>query len=206
MPGFRSRRCSPQSDDVLRLGRDQRPRADEAHLAAEHVPELRQLVDRRPAQDPPDAGHARVVRDLEHPRVAGRVLVQVGHGLLQPLGVAHHRAELEDRELAARLTNPGLPEEDRAGAVELDREAARTKSGLSRTSPSVETTRSIERFRSRADRPRARGGRQSTGIALDGADAGAGADQLEVARHDVDLDERILERADQGRGCARATP
>ena len=41
---------------------DERPRADEAHLAAQHVEELRQLVERGAAQEVADAGDARVAR------------------------------------------------------------------------------------------------------------------------------------------------
>src|SRR5688572_17738069 len=37
-------------------------RSDKAHLALQYVPELRQLVDPRPAKNPADGGHARVVR------------------------------------------------------------------------------------------------------------------------------------------------
>ena len=56
---------------------------------------------------------------------------------------------------------------------------------------------SIPRFRNLADAPRARGGRQSTGTPFDRADPGARPGELEVARDDVDLHERILERSDQ---------
>src|SRR5947209_1768167 len=43
----------------------QRARADERHLAAKHVEDLRQLVDRVPAQEAPDPRHTGVVLDLE---------------------------------------------------------------------------------------------------------------------------------------------
>ena len=43
----------------------QRPRADEAHLAAQDVEHVRDLVEREAPQEPPDARHARVVADLE---------------------------------------------------------------------------------------------------------------------------------------------
>src|SRR5262249_14790492 len=46
-------------------------RADEAHLANEHVPELRQLIDARPAEEAADARHARIV--LGRRRGAGRL-------------------------------------------------------------------------------------------------------------------------------------
>ena len=37
---------------ALDLARERRPRADEAHLAAQHVQELRQLVEARASQEP----------------------------------------------------------------------------------------------------------------------------------------------------------
>src|SRR5438270_7892844 len=43
----------------------QRARPDVAHVAAEHVPQLRELVDGEPAEDPPYARDPRVVAHLE---------------------------------------------------------------------------------------------------------------------------------------------
>src|SRR5205823_12529062 len=43
----------------------QRTRADQRHLPAQHVEELRQLVDRPAPQKAADGGDARVVADLE---------------------------------------------------------------------------------------------------------------------------------------------
>ena len=51
--------------ELLVVAQRQRPRADEAHLAAEHVPELRDLVQREAPEDRADRGHARVLADLE---------------------------------------------------------------------------------------------------------------------------------------------
>src|SRR6266516_5877109 len=42
-----------------------RSRPYEAHLASEHVEKLRQLVDARPPEEPPEARHARVLAKLE---------------------------------------------------------------------------------------------------------------------------------------------
>ena len=85
-----------------------RPRADEGHVAANDVPELRQLVDVRASQDPADAGDPVVVRL----RPLGAVA----------LGVDAHAAELVDREAAAALAKSPLGIEDRATVVELDRD------------------------------------------------------------------------------------
>ena len=88
MPGVSRSRRRPCADDVLVLGEDQRARPDEAHLAAQHVEELRQLVDRPAAQEAAERRHPRVVRDLEHPRAVLGVLVQVRDLGLPLLGVA----------------------------------------------------------------------------------------------------------------------
>src|SRR4051812_6806605 len=42
-----------------------RARSDEAHLAAQHVPELRQLVEAGPAQEPARTRQARIIGHLE---------------------------------------------------------------------------------------------------------------------------------------------
>ena len=51
---------------LLDLVRQRRPRADERHVAAQHVPELRQLVEARLAQNASDRRDARIVGQLEH--------------------------------------------------------------------------------------------------------------------------------------------
>ena len=82
---------------------ERRPRADEAHLAAEHVPQLGQLVERGPPQEAADPRDARVVVELEH-----RAAELVAIGELGPprLGVGDHRAELDDRERAPVEADP----------------------------------------------------------------------------------------------------
>ena len=64
MPGltrWRARYSSISSGVLLVVGDRVGPRADDRHGAAEHVEELRQLVERGAPQDPADAGHARIV-------------------------------------------------------------------------------------------------------------------------------------------------
>ena len=58
---------------LIDLAGHRRARSDEAHVADEHVQELRQLVDRVLAQDPAHPRHARIALDLEH---RARLLVQ----------------------------------------------------------------------------------------------------------------------------------
>ena len=184
--------------DVPVLARDQRPRPDEAHLAASTLRSCgSSSIDSLP-QDATDAGHARVVGDLEHPRVAVGVDVQVRDGLLQLLGVRHHRPELEDRERRPADTDPRLAEEDRPAAVEEDRERDQQEAPAQSSRSAISETSDVDRpLRAASPTRRAPRREAQNRDAFDRADAGARADQLEVARDDVDLDERVLERADQ---------
>ena len=83
------------------------PRADQRHVAADHVPQLRQLVDVGPAQEPADLGH---------PVVGGLGPADDAVGL----GVGAHRAQLHDLELLAVLAEAALAVEHRAAVLELD--------------------------------------------------------------------------------------
>ena len=88
----------------------QRPRPHEAHLAAQDVDDLRNLVQRETPQDPPHPGDPRVVSDLEQ-RPAGFVRCLE---LRLPLGRAgDHRPELEHPELVLADPDPGVDVEDR---------------------------------------------------------------------------------------------
>ena len=87
----------------LELGDDLRPlgaRADDGHVAPEDVPELRQLVDVRAAQQATGPGDTGVVglRPLRALR----------------LGVDPHRPQLDDLERLAVLAEAALAIEDRA--------------------------------------------------------------------------------------------
>jgi hypothetical protein len=86
-----------------------RPRADDAHVAADDVPELRQLVDREAAENPAGGGD---------PGVA----VVDGVACAQLLRPHHHRPQLEQLELLAVLSDALLPVEDWPAVLELDRE------------------------------------------------------------------------------------
>ncbi len=78
---------------VVALG--QRTRADERHLAAQHVDQLRQLVQREAPQLAADRRQARIIANLE--QRAGR-LVELFEVCLALLGVGVHRAELQAGE------------------------------------------------------------------------------------------------------------
>src|SRR5687768_74527 len=109
---------------LLDLVAQRRPRPDDAHVAAQDVPELRQLVDRRPPQDPPDAGDAAV--SVVH-RIAGA----------HALRTDDHGAQLEHVEVGAVLPDAGLPVEDRAAVLELDRERRETEKRAREHEPST---------------------------------------------------------------------
>ena len=97
---------------ALYLVAEGRPRPDHRHLAADDVPELRQLVDRRSSKQAPDPSDARVAAI---DREAGALLLRVDD----------HRAELQELEVDAVLADAGLPEEDRATVLELHGERGR---------------------------------------------------------------------------------
>ena len=88
--------CQSSSWSKSRCG--QRARADERHVALEDVHELRELVERVAAQEPPDRRHPRVTLDLEQraARLVERLEVR-----LALVGVRVHRAELQARERLA---------------------------------------------------------------------------------------------------------
>ena len=90
---------------ALHLVGERRSGTDEAHVADEHVPELRQLVDRGAAQEPPDPRDAGVAAVDRVPRALA-------------LRADDHRAQLQHRERAAGDADALLAEEHRAPVLE----------------------------------------------------------------------------------------
>src|SRR5437764_946106 len=82
-------------------------RADDRHVAAQDVEQLRQLVERQAAHDLADARAAVVALD------AAGSLARLGHELLLDGRRDPHRAELEHVELATVETDATLAIEDR---------------------------------------------------------------------------------------------
>lgn len=91
--------------------------ADEGHVALEDVPELREFVEARLADEAADLRDARVIFHLEHEAVHFILGEEL---LLALLCVLVHAAELVHAELAAIFADPRLRENDRPGRVELD--------------------------------------------------------------------------------------
>ena len=114
IPGLRCEPAARPALDKLVLVEDQWAGPHERHLPHEDIEQLWKLVEPPAPEEVADPGHARVVRDLEHPRIVGEVHVQVSDLGLQALGVLDHRPELEDTEGPLALAHSHLSEEDRA--------------------------------------------------------------------------------------------
>ena len=109
MPGLDLEPAALARGVVVDLVLDRRPRADDRHLAAQDVDQVRQLVEREAAQQAADAGDARIA--LEHVD-AGAHRRRAGD----------HRAQLPELEGRAAATDAALAVEDRSAALQLDRE------------------------------------------------------------------------------------
>ena len=124
MPGLDRQAPALALGVAVDLDLDRRARADDRHLAAQHVDEVRQLVERRAAQQAPDA------RD---PRVA---LVD-GQAGAHVLGAGDHRAQLEEVERAAVLADAALAVDRAAARLEPDRDDRQRAAAGDATSSAV---------------------------------------------------------------------
>mgnify|MGYP003694496391 CR=1 FL=1 len=106
----------PACIDAIDVAHRQRARADEAHVAHEHVRELRQLVEAQAAEQATEAGAARVFLDLEDRTLGFVQVLELG---LQLFGVDDHRPELVGGEAPPIEADALLDEEDRPLGVEL---------------------------------------------------------------------------------------
>jgi len=104
---------------LLDLVRGRGPGPDEAHLAAENVPELGEFVKARFPQEPSDPCDPGILPDLKHGAVH---LVLLQQFFFPGFGVGVHRTELPARENAPVFPDPFLSEENRTGGVDLDRD------------------------------------------------------------------------------------
>src|SRR5204863_6229368 len=90
---------------------DRRAWSHEAHLAAQHVEELRDLIHAGDPRQMADARDPRISRDLEHGSAAP---VQVRDWIARALRAVHHRAELEEGEGSCAATEACRAVNDRA--------------------------------------------------------------------------------------------
>ena len=97
------------------LARQRRPRPDEAHLAEQDVPDLRQLIEAGRSQDPADAGQPRVVGDLEGVALDLVLFLEFGQAGLR---VGHHRPELHHLERTPVQADARLAEDHRTAVDE----------------------------------------------------------------------------------------
>src|SRR3954452_19881822 len=103
---------APAVDLLLELRRH-RPRAHQAHVALQDVPQLRQLVQARATQQPPDARDARVVLEVE-PR---RILAEGAQLLGERVRVLHHGPEREQAQAARQPADAPRRVEHRAAGL-----------------------------------------------------------------------------------------
>ena len=102
---------------LLVLVHCRRASAHKAHIAAQYIKKLRQLVNARLADELAHLGHAGVVLHLEHQAVH----LVLGHQLLFALlGVHVHAAQLVDVEVPSVAAHALLLEEERPGAFDLE--------------------------------------------------------------------------------------
>ena len=124
--------------ELLEEGGPDRARADDAHVAAQHVPELRQLVEVREAQDAAERASPRpaVRRVSSWPR----------YGPSRASASGRERAELEHREDPPRAPDAPAAVEHRAPGGEPDREPRRaSRTGESTTAATPAIVRSSAR-------------------------------------------------------------
>ena len=192
--------------EVLGLVRDARPRADERHVAAQDVDQLRQLVEARLAQPAAERVTAsaavelvEAVRRSASPSrssslgcTRGARASSVSTFIVRNLSAVNSRMSMPE---------PRLAEEDRAGRVALDRatrcrrRAARSAASSERRADDVDRRAS----RSREERESRAGGRPTSGRPSIVWISTLGPDDLEEARDDVDLDVELAQRADERR-------
>ena len=128
------------------------PRADQADIAAHHLPELRQLIEAHAADDIADIGQdARIARQLaEALPFETRCLVALQIMLEKPLGVAMHGAKLQDAKGAIAEADPRLLVEGRPRAERLDQKRKHAdQRGSAMSIAGTPMARSIARFISR---------------------------------------------------------
>jgi hypothetical protein len=97
---------------VLDLFDARRARTDEAHVALDHVPQLRELVEAGLPEQRAELVDPRVALDLERRALD---LVEMGELGLPLLGVRDHRAELVELEAPTVEPEARLDEQSRAG-------------------------------------------------------------------------------------------
>src|SRR5688500_10548494 len=122
MPGYPRRDIESASVpplDAAILFRDQWARADQAHLSAEDVDQLRQLVELPRTHPAADTRHAGVLGDLEEPLGP---FIQMHQLVLELLCLVDHAPELEHLELVAVSTDAPLSENRRSAGIETDRD------------------------------------------------------------------------------------
>ena len=192
MPG-RTRSRRTRVDGVARdLGRQRRPRADQAHVAAQDVDQLGQLVDRVAAQPAAGPGDPRVVLHLEQTVLVAGPRVQLG-------AAAASASTTMERNFRQRNVVPSRPvallrEEHRPAVVQLDPERGEQRAAA-RTGAAAHASRPRRRRACRRGRRRTARGLSMciSGKAADGPHADPLGGDVGDAGGDHHLDVMVLE-------------
>ena len=197
MPGVRCRRRRSRPLDLRVLVEDERARADEAHLAAQDVEQLRQLVERRAAQEAADARDPRVVGDLEQAvgLVVGRSVLLAAprrpSTIVRNLRISNALAVAARRGSGGRA--PARGESSRIASAISGHERARRRAA-----------RCVAPARSKARLSSARGARQAEAADAEQREPAEvveldrGADDLEEPRQQAHADARATWRPGRG--------
>src|SRR5205085_6811567 len=98
-----SRLCIQATEVVILICREvrleERTRTHQRHVAPENIPKLRQLVEAPPAKQCAQSRHARILWNLEQPRIAS--VIEMRELVLLGICANAHRAELEHSEASA---------------------------------------------------------------------------------------------------------
>ncbi len=88
----------------------QRSRAHKTHLAARHVPKLRQLIQKNTTHKTSRPRHSRIIIQLEHPSAAFSSILKA---VVQSFRFMNHGAELEQDERPSAVSVAHLTEQHR---------------------------------------------------------------------------------------------
>src|ERR1700694_5564440 len=100
------------------LSRQDRTRADETHITANNVDQLRQFINERTAEQPTNPSDPRISADFEERTTC---FVKVQEILKQDISIGYHRAELIEGELETVLSQSSLLVQDWSRAADFDR-------------------------------------------------------------------------------------
>src|SRR5438045_2875845 len=95
---------------VLNFRGNRRTRADDGHIASEHVKELWELIDAELSDERANRSYTRIVLHFEYRAVH---LIEMHQGLFFVFRIRTHGSEFIAGEIPSAPTDSNLPEDDR---------------------------------------------------------------------------------------------